>query len=326
MFCNVVVIMTTTNDVSDCNLSWTHCEQRKPRLQQLGVVDLTWRCLVMWLTSCNEVAISQYLPQCDDTACVREIYWCGPTSLLEQNLYVLGIFAEWWVEPWHGPAAPWKDPLANQVPKYHKSHPVWLAVPCKWLLLTLLCLLHILENKNVFSGIKPRFRVAQRANAKRLNVAINKRRCKAAMSSRPLPLSKRAQTSERWIIRPTLSSWACWFCKFCPFEQGTRGQTQLTHQAGQPPLCGKSPQAARSGSSKKNPCCSLRHQEATPLCWNQSGCSSSFLHNLLSKNWLLKSKIQSQCVLVGKKKKASCIFWNSNFQLQSQSCLTSSTQ
>lgn len=140
---------------------------------------------------------------------------------------------------------------------------------------------------------------------------INRCWCKATKSSRPLPPSKGPETSERRIIRPTLSSWACWFCKFCPFEQGTRGQTQLTHQAGQPPLCGKSPQAARSGSSsskKKNPCRSLRHQEAAPLRWSQRGCSSSFFFcffaqllwkkNLTPEKWLKKVKKKSQLVRV----------------------------
>lgn len=87
--------------------------------------------------------------------CHRNILmcWCVPISLLGHNLYVLAQS----VEP--QPVAPWKDPLANQLPKYHKSHPVWLAAPCKWLLLAWLCNLHILENKNVYSGIKPQFRV-----------------------------------------------------------------------------------------------------------------------------------------------------------------------
>lgn len=158
MLCHVVVITTTTNAVSFCNFSWTRGGYKNPQLQQSGIVDLTWSWLVMWLISCNEVAISQYLLPCGDTRCVVEIYWCGPTSQLELNLYVVGIFTESGVAP--QPVAPWKVPLANQLWKYHKSHTVWLAAPCKWqLLLPLLCHLHILENKNIYSAIKTQFRV-----------------------------------------------------------------------------------------------------------------------------------------------------------------------
>lgn len=249
------------------------------------------------------VAPGGYIQESTATAVAQG--WLDLT-LPGHNLYVLAQS----VEP--QPVVPWKDPLANQLPKYHKSHPVWLAAPCKWLLLAWLCDLHILENKKVYSGINHDSELlAQGANAKRLNVAINKRWCEAAMSSRPLPLSEGAQTSERWIIRPTLSSWAWWFCKFCPFEQGTGGQTQLTHQAGQPPLCGKSPRAARSGS-KKIPAAHFDTKRQQHFAGIRAAVPAQFL--LLAQlaeenNWLLKSKIQSQYVLVGKEESIIYFFF-----------------
>lgn len=127
-------IYTGIHRYSSCaGLTWPDCDLRSTWGCDLQTSTLVWQ---HWL-------------------CHRNILmcWCVPISLLGHNLYVLARS----VEP--QPVAPWKDPLANQLPKYHKSHPVWLAAPCKWLLLAWLCDLHILENKNLYSGIKPQFRV-----------------------------------------------------------------------------------------------------------------------------------------------------------------------